>query len=78
MYIYWFSSESGYRRRRRDDAGHNSTTTRVTYRQQPKCWHTHRPRMKVLLQMTLKATGNNSLQYGQASAGMEPTPPRLA
>ena len=30
MYIYWFSSESGYRRRRRR---HHSTTTRATYRQ---------------------------------------------
>jgi len=32
MYIYWFSSDSGYNA---DDgnAGHHSTTTRATYRQ---------------------------------------------
>jgi len=37
MYIYCFSSESGYRRRRRrrraDNAGRHSTTTRATFRQ---------------------------------------------
>jgi len=37
MYIYRFSSESGYRRRRRRrrrrQAGQHSTTTRATYRQ---------------------------------------------
>jgi len=35
MYIYWFSSESGYRRRDddADNAGRHSTTTRATYRQ---------------------------------------------
>jgi len=36
MYIYWFSSESGYRCRRRRQCwqcGHHSTTTRMTYRQ---------------------------------------------
>jgi len=41
MYIYWFSSESGYRRLDDDDAdannaGRHSTTTRGTYRQLPE------------------------------------------
>jgi len=43
MYIYWFSSKSGYRRQRRwrrwrdddddDNAGCHSTITRATYHQ---------------------------------------------
>jgi len=32
MNIYWFSSESGYRRRRRRTPQTHSTTTRATYR----------------------------------------------
>jgi len=34
MYIYWFSSESGYRRRRRRRRRRQRRTTRATYRQQ--------------------------------------------
>jgi len=33
MYIYWFSSESGYNADGNGNATHHSTTTRVTYRQ---------------------------------------------
>jgi len=39
MYIYWFSSESGYSRYdNADNAGRHSTTTRATYNQSARLY----------------------------------------
>jgi len=50
MYIYWFSSDSGYRRQRRrdaDNAGRHSTTIRETYPQYVLRCHTSRLILKL-------------------------------